>query len=215
MTHKYLNRMLIAGSAILLFSGSMYAQEGSKVAFSLGGGYTQPVGTTATNLDHGWNVAGGLGWNFNSYVGALVDLSYNHTGINSTTLFNEGGFPGGEVNIFSATLDPIVHLTPGHHFDFYLTGGGGLYHMTQEFTQPGVAGFVGYDPFFGFYNGTVSTTQVLASYTVNKPGFDAGAGIEVGTKWHGKLFAEARYNHMFLDNGRHVDWIPVTFGLRW
>jgi hypothetical protein len=50
---------------------------------------------------------------------------------------------------------------------------------------------------------------------VNKPGFNAGMGVALGTKWHGKVFAEARYVHVFLNNGQRGDYVPVTFGFRW
>jgi hypothetical protein len=49
---------------------------------------------------------------------------------------------------------------------------------------------------------------------VNKPGIDAGAGIAFGTKWHGKVFAEARYDRIFMGNF-HTDYVPVSFGFRW
>ncbi len=52
-------------------------------------------------------------------------------------------------------------------------------------------------------------------YSVNKPGWNAGMGVALGTKWHGKVFAEARYVHIFLNNGERGDYIPVTFGFRW
>ena len=131
--------------------GSLHAQsEVQRFTFDLGGGFTQPVGNTGRHLDEGWNVGGGVGYNFSQCVGAMVDLGYNSFGINSTTLDNLG-FPGGGVHIFSATLDPIVHLTPRSHFDLYIIGGGGVYHRNQDFTQPGVATVTGFDPFFGFF----------------------------------------------------------------
>jgi hypothetical protein len=37
----------------------------------------------------------------------------------------------------------------------------------------------------------------------------------LGTKWHGKVFAEARYVHIFMNNGTRADYVPVTFGFRW
>ena len=52
-------------------------------------------------------------------------------------------------------------------------------------------------------------------YSVNKPGWNAGMGVAFGTKWHGKLFAEARYVHVFLNNDERADYVPVTFGFRW
>lgn len=199
----------------LLVAGTLGAQqESSRFSANIGGGFTQNVGNTGRELDQGWNIGGGFGYNFSQYVGAMIDLGYNQMGINSNTLANVG-FPGGDVHIFSATLDPVVHLTPHGHFDLYLIGGGGLYHRTQEFTAPTVAAVTGFDPFFGFYTFGVPATQVLSSYTSNKPGVNIGAGIALGTKWHGKFYAEARYHRIFMGNDRHMDYIPVTFGFRW
>jgi hypothetical protein len=31
--------------------------------------------------------------------------------------------------------------------------------------------------------------------------------------WHGKFFAEAKYNRIFANY--HSDYVPVTFGFRW
>jgi len=59
-----------------------------------------------------------------------------------------------------------------------------------------------------------ASQPVLASYSINKPGFDAGAGVSFGSRWRAKFYAEARYNRMFA-NGPDTDFIPVTFGVRW
>lgn len=203
----------IAGAGLLSVALG-FAQEGSRFTFDIGAGFTNPVGNTGRHLNEGWNLQGGFGYNFNSYIGAKVDLAYNRWGINSVTLNNVGA-PDGEVNMFSATLDPIVHLNPKGHVDFYVTGGGGIFHRYQQFSQPGVGIVTAFDPFFGFFPAAVPTSQILASYSVNKPGIDIGAGFAVGTRFHGKIFAEAKYNRMFLSNGFHTDYIPVTFGFRW
>ena len=206
-------KRLTIGCFGLLIAGTMSAQEVAPFSFEVGGGFTEPVGSTGRRLDRGWNVRGGAGFNFSQYVGAMVQVDYNRFGINGTTL-NSAGFPGGNLHVFSATLNPIVHLTPRSHFDLYLIGGGGLYRRTQEFTQPGLARFTAFDPFFGFYTAAVPTTQVLASYTVNKPGINGGVGIAFGSKWHGKFFAEARYHRIFMGHDLHTDYIPVSFGFR-
>ncbi len=177
--------------------------------------FTQPVGNTGRHLDEGLNVQGGFGYNLSQYFGAMVDLGYNSFGINSGTL-NNLGFPGGDIRVFSATPDPIVHLTPRSHFDLYVSGGGGVYYRNQEFTQPSTATLTAFDPFFGaFFPVTVPATEILSSYSVNKPRVDFGAGIAFGTKSRGKFFAEARYNRIFMGNDRHTDYIPVAFGFRW
>jgi len=208
-----MKRMTQALSLALLCVAAGSAQEGSRFTGAIGGGFSQPVGNTGRHLDQGWNIQGGAGFNFNPYVGAMVDLGYNRFGINSTTLSNIG-VPGGSLSVFSATLNPIVHLNPHGHFDAYLTVGGGLYHRVQEFTQPGIEATVGFDPFFGFFPAAVPVTQVLAEYSVNKPGLNVGAGFSMGTRWHAKFFAEARYHRIFIGN-YHTDYVPVTFGIRW
>jgi hypothetical protein len=189
------------------------AQETPKFTFDIGGGFTNTAGNTGRQLDNGWNIEAGAGYNFSSWLGTKLDLSYSSTGINHDTLVNLGE-PGGDVHIFSATIDPVVHLTPKHHFDLYVTGGGGLFHVYQEFTQPTVAVTNVFNPFFGIYPVAFGATQVLSSYSVNKPGFNAGAGISFGAWGHGKIFAEAKWDHVFLNNS-HIDYIPVSFGCRW
>jgi hypothetical protein len=208
-----MKRIAIASGAVLLVMRSLSAQETSGFAFSMGGGFTTPLGTTGRNLDSGWNILGGAGYNFTPHVGALVDLGYDSMGVNSATLSNLG-YGGGKLSVFSATLDPIVHLNPHGHFDVYVTGGGGLYHQYQNFTQPTVFVGTGFNPFFGFYQYGVPGNVVVASYSVNKPGIDGGIGVSMGTRWHGKVFAEARYNRIFTGT-YHTDYLPVTFGFRW
>jgi hypothetical protein len=147
-------------------------------------------------------------YNFNPYFGALIDLNVDSVGINSPTL-NSIGVRGGNVNVFSATLDPIVHLLPHSRVDVYFTGGGGEYRREQIFVAPLGNGFGG-APYFG-----LSPSNQLVSSSVNKPGFDAGVGIAVGSKWRGKFYAEMKYNKIFLGGPYHMDYENMTFGYRW
>jgi hypothetical protein len=193
-------------------AGVLSAQETPKLALSAGAGFSTPLGNTGSNLDTGWNIRGGVGYNFSPYFGALLDFGYDSMGVNSGVLSNLG-YGGGNLNIFSMTLDPVVHLNPKGHVDVYVTGGGGYFRQEQQFTQPGVASsFVG-NPFFGYYPVTYGTNIVVSDYTVNKPGVDGGIGVAFGSKWGGKFFAEARYERIFTGN-YHTDYLPVTFGFR-
>ena len=208
-----MKHLVFSSCCVFLAAGVLAAQESPRFSFAIGGGFTETAGNTGRNLDNGWNIRGGAGINFTDHIGAMLNLGYNQFGINQATLSNIG-VPDGDVHIFSATIDPVIHLNPHGHVDFYLTGGGGLFHWYQEFTQPSVAIVTAYNPFFGFYPAAVPTAQILGSYSVNRPGVDFGAGIAIGTKHRGKIFAEARYDHIYMQNS-HVDYIPVTFGFRW
>jgi hypothetical protein len=214
MKRSVMKRFGISLAAALLVTGAASAQEGHKFTFNAGAGFTQPVGGSGTRLNTGWNLNGGAGYNFNRYVGALVQFDYNRMGLNDATLARVGT-PGGNVNIWDFTLNPVVQLPPIFHVGAYVIGGGGVYHRTQEFTAPGVESVVAFDPYFGFYQAGFPTTQILSSYSVYKPGVNIGAGVTLGSKWNAKFYAEARYHKIFTGNNRHLDYVPVTFGARW
>lgn len=198
----------------LLAVAAANAQEFSHFTFDAGAGFTTPVGGTGRYLDTGWNVRGGAGVNFNHWMGAQLNAGYDSMGINSSTLSNIG-VPGGTVNVFSLTLDPVIHLGHMLPVDVYITGGGGYFRQEQTFTQPALAYGNTFNPFFGFYPVAYPVNQVVAQYSVNKPGIDAGIGVNFKAFGHTKVFAEARYDRIFLSNGYHTDYVPVTFGFRW
>jgi Outer membrane protein beta-barrel domain len=201
---------LIIGVALLSL-GAASAQEGSGFAFNVSAGFTTPVGNTGRYTDMGWNVGAGAGWNFSPRFGALLDLGYNDMGINSTALDNIG-VPGGGTHIVSATLDPIVHLTPKSHLDVYISGGGGFYHMQENFSASNSGAIPGSNPFLGYYPGV--NNAAIVSSSINKPGVDIGMGFAFGSKWHGKFFAQAKYDRV-ITGQYHIDYVPVTFGFRW
>jgi len=152
------NSFVLASTFGLLLTVSLSAQnaqENQRFTLGLGAGFTTP------------------GVNFSPYFGAMINLNYNSMGVNSTILGNLG-FPGGGVHIFSATLDPIVHLNPHGRLDVYLTGGGGIHRDSQDFTAPGAATVTATNGFFGVFPVGVPVTNVLSSYTVNKAGVDVG-----------------------------------------
>jgi opacity protein-like surface antigen len=188
---------------------SLSAQENAHFEASVGAGFTVPVVNTGHALDYGWNVAAGGGYYWH-HVGAMIDVNYTSMGINSTTLAALGA-PSGRFRILSATLNPIVHLTPKSPVDVYATAGGGFYHQEQDVTEATL-------PLSGstavLFPGVVST-ELKQSASTNKPGLDAGVGIAFGSMWKGRFFAEARYNRIFLNSHFRTVYVPVTFGFRW
>jgi len=205
--------LALASCIGLLAFASVNAQELHKFSADFGGGFTMPTSSTGHYLDSGWNIRGGVGYNFSPYLSAMLNLGFDSMGINSTTLADIG-VPGGNVHVFRAVIDPVVHLTPKSRVDIYLTAGGGFFHRYQEFTAPTIVTTTAFIPFFGFYPVSFGANQILASSSVNKPGYDVGAGVAFGSFGHGRFFADARYEHMFLNNGA-TTYIPVTFGFRW
>jgi hypothetical protein len=196
----------------VILGAAANAQEVPHFTFNVGGGFTQPVGNTARITDTGWNVKAGAGFNANAFLGGIFEFQYNRMDLNGGTL-SALGVPGGDVQVWSLTFNPTVHLIPRGPVDIYLIGGGGLYHELNEMTAPSITPITGFDPFFGFFTTAVRTRTVLSDYEVYKPGVNAGAGVSFGTRWHAKVFAEARY-HRVIFGDHHTDFIPVSFGLR-
>lgn len=204
-------RSFIFASCIgVLALAAVNGQEVPKYTFDVGGGFTRSVGSSGFDLNNGWNIGVGAGYNFSRVLGAKINLDWDGMGINGATL-NNIGVSSGDMHIFSATLNPVVHIVPIRHIDVYAMGGGGVYHLADQFSSTAI---VPNSPnaFFGYYPGAGAT---FSNYTVNRPGFDVGAGVAFGGALHGRFFAEAKWNHVFLTNNFHVDYIPVTFGFRW
>jgi hypothetical protein len=213
MSHRSLFRGALAAGAAFLLAGSALAQEQSRFTFDVKGGFNPAPGASGREVKTGWNAGFGAGMNFNSHLGAMFNFDFDSNGIQQDTL-NNLGFPDGVVHLTNFTIDPVVHVATYGNADFYLTAGGGLGHFHQQFTQPTVTTVTGFNPFFGFFTAGVPTDQVLSEYTVTKPEFDVGGGVSFGTKYHGKIFGEARWRRVLFRDANY-DVIPVSFGFRW
>lgn len=209
---------IITSLCVYFFTTSLSAQALDRLSFNVGGGLAEPLLNTAKNVNYGTNIQGGVGYNFSPRLGAMIETEYDSFTITKSALSNLGlpnGFPGGHVYTRSFTLQPIWHFHPKGTWDVYATGGGGFYERSQQLTASTVANATGYNPFFGFNTPGYPASGIALSYTVVKPGVDIGAGISVKIKWRLKLYAEAKYNHVFMGALSHMDYLPVSVGVRW
>ena len=172
--------------------------------------------TSAHQGARGFNINSGVGFNFVPRFGVNAEFGYNQFGINAASLV-AAGVPDGSTRLYSGTLNPIIRFNPNGRFDMYLTGGGGYYRRTVEFTQPAIATITVFDPFWGaFFNAPVQTNQVIGSFVQNKMGWNGGAGVSFRVKpdSNAKFYAETRYHYVYT-TPRRTTVLPVTFGFRW
>jgi len=208
-----MKKLAFLSSIFCLLSFPACAQFSRFTGF-VGGGVTPPINPIASRLDVGWNASAGAGINLNHHLGVMLDFTFNEVGINQTAL-QQAQAPGGSVRVWGFTLDPVVHLTQEGPVDVYVTGGGGIYNRTVEYTQPAIVTTAVFDPWFGFYPAAFSANEVIGSLGQYKGGINGGVGVSLQLRQSkAKLFAEARYHHIFTRNVA-TDIIPVTFGLRW
>jgi len=203
-----------------------YESRWSKVAFEAGGGFTAPIGNDVSGGKGvglsgydtwGYNLILGGGWNFNKWLGALVEYQFNRNKIPGSTLAVLGA-PGGNINTWSFTIDPIIYLPPiTSSMGVYVTGGGGFYRKVTNFTAPACE-----ESFFGIY----CENQTIYHLSSNQGGLNIGLGgywKAFGPDSRAKLYAEARYvwvdspaaapSNGYLAGGTE-GLIPVTFGIR-
>jgi opacity protein-like surface antigen len=212
-----------ASCCAFFFAGALGAQTLTqtildRINFNLGGGIDENLLTTKQNLAGKWNAQGGVGYNFTPHLGVMLEIEYDRERITDTALNRLGtpqGFPSGSVKLQGVTVDPVWHFFPKKTWDVYVTGGGGAFQRTQHLATPIAATATGTDPFFGFNAPGYPASNTNLSYTVTKPGLDVAAGISYKVKWNFKLYAEARYNHTFMGSLGHMDWAPISIGVRW
>jgi hypothetical protein len=203
----------------LFFAGAIRAQSVlDQFAFKVGGGVTETLSTTHQNLAGGWNAQVGVGYNFTPHLGLMLDVEYDKLRITYTALDLMGtpqGYPGGGARNEAVTLDPVWHFHPKGIWDFYAFGGGGAFQRVTSLSKPVVATATGTDPFFGFNTPGYPSSDFGLVYSVTKPGLDVGFGVSMKVKWNFRLYAEGRYNHTFMGSLGHMDYTPVSVGVRW
>src|SRR5579872_31422 len=190
----YLTVCCLAGFSLAQAQDS----EPPRFSFDIGGGFTKPIGHLENRTDTGWNVQAGLGINLVPWLGVMGQFMYTRSDLSGSFL-QSINVPGGNFSLWGFSADPIVHLNPRGRADFYLIGGPGIYRRTVDFTQPTLATFTAFDPFFGyFFPVTVQANQVIGSYGTTRFGMNGGGGVSfrVGGG-NAKLFAEARYYKIY------------------
>ncbi len=156
----------------------------------------------------------------------LAEYQFIYDGLPST-IVAEAGANGGNVHVWSLTLDPVIDLLPKKSTSVYVTGGGGFYRKVTNFTSPQAVQYCTY-----FYCGIGYQNSVIGHFSSNQGGWNVGGGVRHrfgGFYGEGKMevFAEARYLDIMTPavttspNGLGVTsvaagtkLVPVSFGVR-
>jgi hypothetical protein len=223
------------------------ADGSSKYTFFVGGGLTVPAGGSHNYLAPSYNIQVGAGRNFNKKLGVNVQFDYANFGFQTATLNNllaiynslgatdQNGNPlsqlGGNSHIWSFTVDPIMNFYTSDTFGAYVTGGGGFYHKTANFTVPSIGTEC---DFFGNCF-QFQANQSIDKYTSNAVGVNAGVGLTYKASRFSSIrfYVEGRYVYtfnsprsfsfgdvngngfnVFPQNSAKTGFIPITFGIR-
>lgn len=214
MNNRNIVLAILAPMLLMLFASQASAQSEHPVSFNVGGGYTPILGKAENRLQNGWNMTGGVAYNFHSPFSIGAQFLWNGLGV-SRTLLNVAGAPNGDANVWAITAEPRVRLPIGTTINPYIVGGVGYYRRTVHFTQPTLEQVAFFDPIFGvLFPGVVNTLRVLNTSRQSGIGGNLGAGFQIGLGKGGvSLFTEARY-HYANTGALPTRLIPVTIGLR-
>lgn len=191
----------------------LLGQEGEPahhMTLSLGGGFTEPMGTIASNIDHGGNFEANSGYFFDRRFGVTGTFLFSDGGITRPTL-NALNEPDGTARIYALTVDPTVRLPLRRGFVAYALAGGGYVARDLHFVKPVLIGYSTRLMPFMLMPGYVSNGSIID----NSGGFDAGGGLNMPSPWvSAKLFVEARFFKGFTSH-LNTTVVPITVGIRW
>ncbi len=212
--------IITASYCALFLAGALSAQPQwiNRIAYNGGVGVDETFSTTGSNLRLGRTIQAGVGYKFFPHLDLMLEGEYDAFALTTKALDSLGypaGYPAGHVHGFAIDVNPTWHFRPEKTFDYYVFGGGGSYHWNLQLTRPTTATATGTNAFFGFNTPGYAASESALSQSYYKPGLDAGAGVSFKTRYHAKLYVEAKYDFVFLSNGQHMSFLPGTIGIRW
>ena len=188
----------------------------SHLAFEAGGGFSAPVGNDRPYITYGGNFNVGAGLHFSRRLSVLGEFEFLDNKLPGAFIAAAGqGASGGSSHIISLTAQPVIDLFPKSTNSVFVTGGGGYYHKSANFTVLVCCDFYGYPV-------SIDTT----SFSSNQAGGNLGFGFThrvggINGDGQMKLFGQIRYLYVKTPpitetNGLgSTELIPVTVGVRW
>jgi hypothetical protein len=199
------------------------ASGASAFYWGLSGGAMTPSGTVRDlGYDNGYGFAVPIGWhNPASMFGFRLNLGYSQ--LNGGRFISNGTTPvtidNPDPNIWSAEADVTVRfpLNENRTTAVYLVGGGGLYMFRNFGRGSALGGHLG--------NDVLDPDDDANESTINKWGWNGGAGLEFGIG-RTALFLESRFvnvfagrdgntsfDNVFTSDSDDIRWIPLMLGV--
>ena len=141
-----------------------------RLTMQFSAGANAPAGDK-TYITWGWQFGVGGGFNISQHLAAMINYGFMSDKVPGR-IIAESGTTGGHYHIWSLTLDPVVDLLPKSANDLYVTGGGGFYRKTTNFTVLSPTQFCYYFCYGGY---APSTVGKLSS---NQGGWEFGGGYQ-------------------------------------
>jgi len=130
---------------------------------------------------------------------------------------NMGSVTGGDVAVWSGSVNAIWGPDMGGSVGFYVIGGVGLDYIDSKLTTQGLVYYPPFcDPWWGWCipGGVGPGTLIVASDSTWKFAWNAGIGIDFELASGSKLYLEAKYRLADTDRAS-TGVVPIVLGFRW
>lgn len=185
----------------------------------LDGGFADMVGSTASQLQGGYTVGGGVAITAGrgNPLDIRLDVNYIYSDLTRELLAADlpsgASYDRGHADLWDGTLDLQFNLTPPGRVRGYLFGGGGAYDTRISVRSLTFSTTPVCDPFGFCGNGAFLT---YSAHEVTKFGWNAGAGLQIPAGPYGpKFFLEGRFTRVLQGAGEPaLKFVPITVGVR-
>ena len=182
--------LIAAGLAASTAVARTVQAQANPISFGVTAGATKALGDFGNGVDLGYHAGALVQWNGPDLpIGIRVDGVYHRFSVNQSTLAGSG-LNDANISITAGTVDGVwmFPTESGAPVSPYLIGGAGFYHISAS----------------------CSDCQGITA-TANKFGLNGGGGLSFPLSGF-SAFVEARYHHIFTDNGSS-SMIPISVGI--
>jgi hypothetical protein len=164
------------------------------VAFGVTAGATKALGDFGDVVDVGYNVGGLLEWGSTPSLpfGIRIDGAYHRFSVKEKLLTGSGVDANASITTGTANAVFQLPMGTGATIGAYVIGGAGIYHLNVSAS-------------------CADCGEPSMSESRNKFGLNGGGGLKVPLSGF-SAFVEARYHHIFTDDGA-TKMVPVSFGV--
>ena len=188
--------------------------------FSTSIGANMDSGTTKEFVRGGGVAAtAGVARNANKYLGLRADFIWANLPLRQSTL-GIAQATSATNNLYSITLDPIIHIPATQLYSGYVLFGGGFYHRVGHLDSDTATPGSGCNSFWAWWgacqnsNAFIPLNSSFVSSSLNEFGYNYGGGVARKMPSGVEIYGEYRFLHG-SHNGITTDVRPITIGVRW
>ena len=202
-----LRRVGLVLVAAVMAATTAAAQDVKPIQLTIGGGYTQILGTAKDHIGNAGNFTVGVLYNMNPIFSLQGEYAWNGSTKKQISLpvtvnpldnvgTNQDFFAGG--NLQYGSFNVLAHAKTQGKLKPYGIVGAGVYHRSVDITSPAIGYTTICDPYwYVCYPAAVPVDQVVGSRSSTDFGMSFGGGVDFRFHEHSSFYVEVRYHYVW------------------